>query len=129
MRQPRDRKTFDHPPAVGAKIGSRIANRQTRQLATEAGSEGRNLQFAHRALRSFASMANTRGRELSERMERQIARMTRYYADLRAEVQEQADKVSARGEDTSKFALRRESLEREERLRIAELRQKIPCAC
>src|SRR5207237_10261152 len=32
-----------------------------------------------RALRSFTSMANTRGRELGERMERQIARMPRYY--------------------------------------------------
>src|SRR5438105_3994119 len=77
-----------------------------------------------RALRTFASMANTRGRELSERLERQIVRMTRYYADLRGEVQEQFDKAQARSEDTAKFTLRREALEREERLRVAELRQK-----
>jgi hypothetical protein len=77
-----------------------------------------------RALRTFSSMANTRSRELAERLERQIARMTRYYADLRGEVQEQFDKAQARSDDTAKFAMRRQALEREERLRVAELRQK-----
>ena len=50
--------------------------------------------------------------------------MTRYYADLRAETEEQAERARSRDEDTSKSAARREALDREERLRIAELRQK-----
>ncbi len=41
------------------------------------------------ALRTFATMANTRNRELHERLDRQIGRMERYYADLRSEVAEQ----------------------------------------
>src|SRR5262249_17036986 len=40
-------------------------------------------------LRSLAPLANTRNRELTERLERQVARMNRYYADLRSELEEQ----------------------------------------
>ena len=51
--------------------------------------------------------------------------MRRYYRDLRAEVEEQAERAGKRGEeDRAKFASRRETLEREEQLRIGELRQK-----
>ncbi|HEX8200272.1 MAG TPA: hypothetical protein VF590_07280 [Isosphaeraceae bacterium] len=77
-----------------------------------------------RVVRTVAALANTRGRELAERLDRQVERMLRYYADLRAEVDEQARKAGGRGEDPAKFAARREALEREEHLRIAELRQK-----
>jgi hypothetical protein len=77
-----------------------------------------------RALRTFATLANTRSRELNERLQRQITRMARYYADLRTEVAEQEERARGRGEDLTKFAARREALEREERLRVAELRQK-----
>jgi hypothetical protein len=77
-----------------------------------------------RALRTVAALANTRARELNERLERQVARMRQYYADLREELEEQARRTAARGDDTAAFASRREALEREERLRIAELRQK-----
>src|SRR5262245_46062039 len=50
--------------------------------------------------------------------------MTRYYADLRAELAEQEERARGRGEDLAKFAGRRQALEREERVRVAELRQK-----
>src|SRR5207245_7746424 len=40
-------------------------------------------------VRTLAALANTRSRELNERLERQIARMARYYADLRSELEEQ----------------------------------------
>ena len=54
--------------------------------------------------------------------------MTQYYADLRAELAEQRARAESRAEcpaeDRSKFSNRLEALDREERLRIAELRQK-----
>lgn len=81
-----------------------------------------------RVLRTFAALANTRSRELTERTERQVARMTRYYADLRTELAEQRARSEGRAErpaqDLSKFSNRLEALDREERLRIAELRHK-----
>jgi hypothetical protein len=69
-------------------------------------------------------VANTRSREVHERIDRQIARMSRYYADLRAEVEEQRDRAESRGDELTRFESRLQALEREERLRVAELRQK-----
>lgn len=77
-----------------------------------------------RVVRTLAALANTRSRELVERLDRQVERMRRYYADLRAEVDEQARRAAGRDEDAAKFAARRETLHREELVRIAELRQK-----
>lgn len=77
-----------------------------------------------RAVRTVAALANTRGRELTERLGRQIERVARYYADLRAEVQERIDRARSRDEDTAALAARVEAFEREERTRISELRQK-----
>jgi hypothetical protein len=75
-------------------------------------------------LPTVAALANIRGREAAATVERQVARMSRYYADLRAELDEQVRRASGRGEDLARFAGRREALEREERFRITELRQK-----
>jgi hypothetical protein len=75
-------------------------------------------------LPTVAALANARGREAAAHVERQVARMTRYYADLRAELDEQVRRARSRGEDLARFAGRREALEREERFRITELRQK-----
>jgi hypothetical protein len=75
-------------------------------------------------LPTVAALANIRGRETAAHAERQVARMSRYYADLRAEVDEQVRRASSRGEDLARFAGRREALEREERFRITELRKK-----
>ena len=75
-------------------------------------------------LPTVAALANIRGREAAAHVERQVARMSRYYADLRAELGEQVRRATGRGEDLARFAGRREALEREERFRITELRQK-----
>jgi hypothetical protein len=75
-------------------------------------------------LPTVAALANSRGREAAAQVERQVARMSRYYADLRAELDEQVRRATSRGEDLARFAGRREALEREERFRVTELRQK-----
>jgi hypothetical protein len=75
-------------------------------------------------VRTVASLANTRRRELSRRVERQIERMTRYYRDLRSELDGQIRRARDRGDDLSKYGPRREAIDREERLRVAELRRK-----
>ena len=77
-----------------------------------------------RIVRTLSSLANTYHRELHERLDRQLDRIGRYYADLRAEVEEQAKKARNRDEDPARFAARIEGLEREEQLRGAELRRK-----
>jgi hypothetical protein len=78
-----------------------------------------------RVIRTLAALANTRSRELLERLDPQVERMRRYYRDLRAEVEEQAERAGKRGEeDRAKFTSRLETLQREEQLRIGELRQK-----
>ncbi len=77
-----------------------------------------------RVVRTVSALANTRGRELTERVEKQVARMARYYADLRAETSEQAERAKTRGNDLAPVAARREALDREEQIRIGELRQK-----
>ncbi len=70
-----------------------------------------------RVVRTLSALANTSFRELHERLDRQLERIGRYYADLRAEVEEQAKKARNRDEDPAKFAARIEALEREEQLR------------
>lgn len=74
-------------------------------------------------LRSVASLANVRARELNQRLDKQAARMMRYYDDLAHELDEQ----SRRGRDAesaAKYESRRTALARERELRIAELKQK-----
>ena len=75
-------------------------------------------------LPTVAALANARGREAGGQLERQVARMRRYYGDLRAELAEQVERARGRGEDLERFAGRREALEREEQFRVGELRRK-----
>ncbi len=75
-------------------------------------------------VRTLTSLANVRRRELTERVQRQIERMDRYYHDLQTELDEQMRRARKRGSDLAKFAPRRDTLDREHRLRVAELRQK-----
>jgi len=75
-------------------------------------------------VRTIASLANARRRELDVRLERQVERMSGYYSDLQSELEEQIQRARRRGGDLSKFAGRREMLQREQRLRVNELRQK-----
>jgi hypothetical protein len=84
-----------------------------------------SLTAGYRAARqqvapTVASLANTRRREWTSRVEKQITRMNAYYAQLRDEADEQAARVT----DSARAAARRDAINREERLRIAELRQK-----
>ena len=79
------------------------------------------------ALRTITALANARHRQQNEHTEKQITRMSRYYSDLLAELDDQASRASAlkkAGDDTAKFASRRDALHREEKVRVAELRQK-----
>src|SRR5208337_3248074 len=77
-----------------------------------------------RVCRTLASLANTRQRELVDRLARQLERIGRYYSDLRDEVEEQDRRAQSRGEDSARFKGRFEALHREEQVRTAELRQK-----
>ncbi len=75
-------------------------------------------------LRTLATLAHARDRELRERLGRQVGRMARYYADLRRELDDQTTRARKGEETEPRQAARRQALEREEQLRIAELRQK-----
>ena len=77
-----------------------------------------------RVIRTLAAMANSRARELDERLAKQVARMSQYYADLRQEVEDQARRGHKKEEDPGRLAGRRAALDREEHLRVTELRQK-----
>ena len=82
------------------------------------------------ATRSFSALANVRRREGASRVEKQIARMVDYYAQLRQEARDHAQRSAARGGDAGqaqpvdRAAARIEAIDREEHLRVAELRQK-----
>jgi uncharacterized Zn finger protein (UPF0148 family) len=75
-------------------------------------------------VRTVAALANTRARELAERLDRQAARINKYYDDLADELEEQRQRAAAKGDDSDKYASRREALVRERELRITELRRK-----
>jgi hypothetical protein len=75
-------------------------------------------------LRTLAALGNHRGRELHERCDLQIARLKRYYADLRAELDEQKRRARNAEEAAVRHVERLAALNREEQLRVAELRQK-----
>ena len=107
---------------------SRLSDRPA-ELAAEA----RRLSVAagyplarERVVRTVAALANIRSRELGERLAKQTARMSRYYADLRQELADQNDRATARAKEPvpDRLAARRDALDREEKLRVAELRQK-----
>jgi len=77
-----------------------------------------------RVARTLSGMSGSRRRELDQRLDRQALRMQRYYADMRGELSAQQEQARTRGQDTEKFAARREALQREEELRLSELRRK-----
>jgi hypothetical protein len=105
---------------------ARLSDRPVAPLA-----DARRLSLAagfpvaqERVLRTLTGMANSRARELHERLDTQVTRMTKYYADLRLELDDQAGRGKVTPEATQRLAARREALDREERLRVSELRQK-----
>src|SRR6266536_2926076 len=81
------------------------------------------LLARERVLRSVSTVANNLQRDWEDRQSRQIARVDRYFADMRAELQERIQKAAARGEATEDLRQRGTAIEREAALRIAELRR------
>ena len=95
-------------------------------ILPEAAGIGRSAAYRvarEQVLRSVASLANLRARELGQRLDKQAGRMMRYYDDLAQELDEQARR-SRDPETTEKYASRRTALSRERELRIAELKKK-----
>jgi hypothetical protein len=82
------------------------------------------LHARERVMRTVLTEANSRQHELRARLAQQREQMTRYFADLRAELNERLEKVQARGEEGDSLLLRVEALNREERLRVEELQRK-----
>jgi hypothetical protein len=108
--------------------GSRWAEQPAQPLP-----EARRLSLAagyalarDQVLRSVTPLAGVRARELAERRDQQLARMSRYYADLRAELTEQSRRPRGRSseEGAERQAARLEAINREEQVRLAEVRQK-----
>jgi hypothetical protein len=105
---------------------ARLAEESPQSLPLMAGA-GRLAAYRtarEQVIRTVSSLANLRTRELDQRLARQEARMTRYYGDLAAELEQQRARAVARDEDTSRFDQRREAMERERQVRIAELRRR-----
>jgi hypothetical protein len=106
------------------------ANLTDRPVEARVEAPRRSLPEAYREARrrtakATAVMAAARHRELRTRLDRQVDRMRRYYADLRREADESARRLAARGEpDDGRTAERKASLDREETVRIAELEAK-----
>jgi hypothetical protein len=75
-------------------------------------------------LRSVSALANSRGRDLAERRDVHIDRLKHYYADLRSELDEQQRRARNAEEAAARHTERLAALQREEQLRVAELRQK-----
>lgn len=105
---------------------SRLADRPSQPLPparTSSLVDGYRLARAQ-ILRTVTGLASTRGRELAERCDLHVARLTRYYADLRVELDEQKSRARNAEEAAARHAERLAALEREAQLRVAELRQK-----
>jgi hypothetical protein len=76
------------------------------------------------AARSFAPLANARRREWSGAVQKQIQRMRAYYARLRDEAAQPPARLRDPQAAAARAQARAESIDREERLRIAELQRK-----
>jgi hypothetical protein len=77
-----------------------------------------------RVIRTVGAMANTRKQEMEKRIAKQIERMTRYFHDLREELRERISKAEEKGSDTKRLYERLNAIDREEQVRIAELKGK-----
>lgn len=92
--------------------------------APELALEQAYLRARERVVRTVSAEAHSRLHELAARQAQQRARMTRYFADLRAELAERVEKAQARGEETESLQLRLGALQREEALRLDEAQRK-----
>jgi hypothetical protein len=92
--------------------------------ARHAGLAGAYRAARDAVARTALALANARRRAWSGQVERQIARMSAYYEQLRAEADARAGRARGPAESAERDAARRDAIDREERVRIAELRQK-----
>jgi len=76
-------------------------------------------------LRRVTATAHARQAELQANLQREIQRMTTYFADLRTELTERQTRAEARDLDTKRYRQQRQALDREEQARLQELRQKM----
>lgn len=76
------------------------------------------------AIRSLSSVGNARKREWSGSVEKQINRMRGYYQKMRDEAAAPATRAADPAAAATRTQSRRESIAREEQIRIAELRRK-----
>ena len=76
-----------------------------------------------RVVRTLGAAANTKRRALEARRLRQEARMEHYYRDLRAENEQRISRALRRNQDPARGLARRVAIDREEKLRLAELRK------
>lgn len=130
-RASRCRRTISAKPADAASGSTAraagLATNSSVTLPEATGITRAEAYFAAReqAVRTVSSLANTRARELGERLEKHVARMNRYYDDLLGELNEQSARAASRdGEADGKFHSQRDTLASERELRIAELRRK-----
>ena len=77
-----------------------------------------------RVVRSISAAANLRRRELMDRCRRQEGRMIQYYRDMLADIDEQIARAASRSQDPARGLARRQAVQREEKLRLSELRKK-----
>ncbi|MBI5030127.1 MAG: hypothetical protein HZB51_06335 [Chloroflexi bacterium] len=75
-------------------------------------------------VRTVRAEINTRQHQTQTHLAEQTARMKKYYADLRAELDERIKKANARGDETESLRLRQDALNREEQLRLDDLGRK-----
>jgi len=77
-----------------------------------------------RVVRTVAAEAESRSREIGAAIARQSERTVRYFADLRAELRERREKAGAGSDQDESLRLRLEAVDREEALRLDDLRRK-----
>jgi hypothetical protein len=84
---------------------------------------GYRTALAH-AVRSVSPIANARRREWAGAVQKQIARMRGYYAQLRDETAASRGRITDQAAAEARIRDRRQAIDREEQLRIAELQRK-----
>jgi hypothetical protein len=73
---------------------------------------------------TVGAVANIHKREMDERLQTQIARMTQYYNDLHEEMKERIERAEQRDSDTTKLYDQLGVIDRERKIRINELKNK-----
>ncbi len=77
-----------------------------------------------RIVRTAAVEAASRSRDIRAAIARQSERTVQYFADLRAELRERLEKAGAKSNQSESLCLRLEAIDREEALRLDDLRRK-----